>query len=168
MQNMPTSHRRALSQIDLDVIHHDGVWFSAGDKNYNGTTVDEDIARMDADYRSANERLNLSPSRMPYHLMGGPNGRLYYTLDSRAIGAHALNNNTHTIGVCTFGNFVNQQPTLIAQAVVGGACAITFRGLFRKVSIKGHYEVVSTECPGDTWPLWDDTVKIIASRFAGF
>lgn len=163
--------RRELGQITSIAVHHDGVWFPRGDRNFNGTTVDEDLARMDADYRAANERLHLSPARMPYHLMGSPNAMLYYTLDSRYIGAHVHRGNTAAIGVAGFGDFSRRWPSLELIMVYGGAAVIIWRGLWRKIPIRGHYMYPNnaTVCPGErTYPGWAPLVRNIARGFAGF
>lgn len=163
--------RRELSQINEIAIHHDASWFDAGDNDYNGTTFDEDIERMDADYRAANDRLNLNPRRQPYDLYASPNGRLYYVKDSRIIGAHVEGHNTRAMAVCGFGDFTSVWPSLVGLAVYGGGCAVIWRGLWRKVPITGHryFPAQSTVCPGNVFrPGWEALVELVAQRFAGF
>src|SRR3972149_2204219 len=160
----PASRRRSVAEINEPIIHHDGVLYSAGDKNFNGTTVDEDLARLDQDYWAVVNRENLNPPRFAYHVAISPNGpRVYYCLDSAITGAHAAGHNRHSLGFVLLGHFEDREAPLTAVAAAGGAVAASYRGLWRKVPISPHYRHLgqSTVCPGPLWPQWGPFLEMV-------
>lgn len=161
------THWRSAEQVDAIALHHDGVFYSGRDANFNGMTIDEDIARMDADYRAVNEREGLNPERHAYHLMAS-HERLYLTLDLGVIGAHAAGNNTRAIGICGLGIFVSQPPPLAQIVILGGAGSVAYRWLQRLVTISGHRQFPrqGTVCPGDAGMGVLPAVRWVAKRFA--
>ena len=172
----PASHRRPLDEIIEDIIHHDGSLLVPGDRDHNGTTMDEDVERIDADcrwfwqhQREIGEPIN--PERPPYHLWVSPNGpRVYLCLDPTITGAHAGGHNRHSLGFVLLGNFVTRTPPLTQVAAAGGAVAASYRGLQRKVPISPHSRHLgqSTVCPGPLWPQWGPFVEYVARKYAGF
>ncbi len=138
---------RPLSAVKTIVAHHDGVIMGAGDKNYNGTSEDEDIARCDAAYNAA-ERFGWPDH--PYHLMCSPNARAFWTRDTRLWAAHVGGHNHDTIGVATMGDYTSQEATIITYVTTGGAIAVVRRGLWRKPPNVRHRDMPgqSTACNG--------------------
>ncbi len=166
----PVNHRRtrSLSAIQQIAIHHDGVNFDAGDQDYDGSTVDEDLSRMDADYRSF-ARFNWYD--MAYHMMVSPNGRAYYTRTSTLVGAHVKYHNTPTLGIAGMGDYRFHWPSGVMLFLYAGAAAVVRRGLWRKVPIRGHRDFTrqSTACPGEpTYRQWLPVVDLVLNWADGF
>ncbi|KKM95373.1 hypothetical protein LCGC14_1188970 [marine sediment metagenome] len=159
------AHRRSLSQVNVQVIHHDGVLMAPGDADFNGTTLDEDLERMDADYRWAIDTKNLG--RFPYHMAATPNGRLFYTLDVGRIGAHVGGHNTRSNALVFLGSFLGQRrPTPEALCAGAKGLLIGWTWLGRLTPIEGHKEMPdqSTRCPGDGWHEWERELLYLATK----
>lgn len=159
------AHRRSLSQVNMQVIHHDGVIMEPGDEDFNGTTLDEDLERMDADYRWSIDKKNLG--RFPYHMAATPNGRLFYTLDVSRIGAHVGGHNTRSNGLVLLGSFLgSRRPTPEALCAAAKGNLILWTWLRRMTGVEGHKEMPNqnTRCPGDQWLAWERDLLILTSR----
>ena len=106
--------KRPRSWIEGGVFHHDGVLFSGTDRNFNGTTFDESIARCRAVY---NHAIAMGWKVFPYHFLIDPEGRVFTprqdVLDT--FRAHVAGYNPETgvhfnetwIGICFMGNFAD-------------------------------------------------------------
>jgi N-acetylmuramoyl-L-alanine amidase len=82
-----------------------------------------------------------------YHYMIDMAGNLLLGRDESTIGAHCLNYNSHSIGVCLFGNFELEEPT--------GYQLATLRMLLSDLKTRYPYATVvphsylgQTACPG--------------------
>ena len=162
-----TRYGRSLSQVRRTVLHHDGVIMRAGDQDFDGSTLDEDLARMDADYRWSIDQNKFG--RFPYHMAATPNGRLFYTLDVGLIGAHVGGHNTESTGLVFLGSFLgNRRPTKLAMCAGAKGLLIGWTWLGRLTQLDGHKEVhgQNTRCPGDEWHLWGPELLWLASRMA--
>jgi len=131
---------RDLTKLVGVAVHHDAVLFDAGDWNYNGSTLDEDLRRLDAIYQRG---LDMQWGGFPYHFVCSPNNRVYYTQDVRHFGAQVAHRNHELVGVAGMGISVYH-----------------FTG--RLLDVRGHREWAvapdPTACPGDTWWQWQRRV----------
>jgi hypothetical protein len=101
-----------------------------------------------------------------YHFIISSNGTVYYVGDLTTARANVLNMNNLVIGICLVGNFMNGAiPTENQLNTCNLLCAqLLFNtpqlsGIDGWEDVKGHKELSSTACPGDTWESWK--VKII-------
>lgn len=87
-----------------------------------------------------------------YHYFVRKNGTVYIGRDEKAIGAHCLNYNAVSIGICAEGNFNVETMT---EAQYNALLELT-HSIYNKYSISricGHRELNSTDCPGMKFPL---------------
>ena len=145
---------RDESKVDALAIHHDATVMVAGDLDYNGSTLDEDMDRIEAvwDYHS----LTKGWGRIGYHGMVSPNGRAFLTLPPQWVGAHIHGRNRITDGLCFMGYLSRLPPTKQAICAMGVLIAAfwRYRGGFPNISGHRGFPNQSTECPGNTAPDW--------------
>lgn len=87
-----------------------------------------------------------------YHYFVRKNGAIYIGRDEKAIGAHCINYNAVSIGICAEGNFNYEA---MGEAQYNALLQLT-RSILNKYGISricGHFEVCSTDCPGSNFPL---------------
>jgi hypothetical protein len=85
-----------------------------------------------------------------YHIEVGPDGRIFLARPMAQPGAHILNQNAHSIGVCLIGNYSQTDPTTVpGYKVLQRICAALIR---RYALLPGdvypHRAKQSTDCPG--------------------
>ena len=150
---------RDLTKLVGVAVHHDAVLFEGGDRNYNGSTLDEDLQRLDAIYQRG---LDMQWGGFPYHFVCSPNNRVYYTQDVRHFGAQVAHRNHELVGVAGMGLFTNVEPgdPLVCAYALGIISVYHFTG--RLLDVRGHREWAvapdPTACPGDTWWQWQRRV----------
>lgn len=91
-----------------------------------------------------------------YHYFVRKDGTVYIGRDEKAVGAHCLNYNAVSIGICVEGNF-NVEAMGEAQY---NALLKLIRFICNKYGINkicGHRELNSTDCPGGKFPI--DKIK---------
>jgi len=87
-----------------------------------------------------------------YHYFVSKAGKVYSGRDEKAIGAHCLNYNDQSIGICCEGNFNNDIMSEIQYSALNKLTeSILTKYSFNK--IYGHGELNSTDCPGKNFPL---------------
>ncbi len=125
-------HPRTPEQVDEIAIHQDAVAFEDVDRNFNGTTIDEERTRMQASYNwhtkyypasSAVRGQGWNWPGMGYHLYCFPSGRIYLVGDLGTIRAHVAYRNTRGIGVVGAGEFMTHPPVGLLVVALGQACA---------------------------------------------
>jgi hypothetical protein len=151
----PIGRSRDSSQLLGIAVHHDAAIMAPGDEDFDGTTLDEDLRRLDLIYRVSNDR---GWGGFPYHMVASPNGRTFYTTDVSFFGAQVADRNNELVGVALMGLFTDKAPER-AQLCAAGLAIVSFWHFFnRLVDVKGHREWARawspTECPGDTWWNW--------------
>lgn len=170
-------YARTLEKITGVAIHHDAVAFSGDDLDFNGSTVDEERARMQASY---NFHTKYWPGLVPgggsgwnwpgmgYHLYTFPSGRIYLVGDIRTIRAHVASMNTPLIGIVGAGDFTRVPPQGLHVAAYGDATAWSWLVRGAETPVDGHrIWAVSgwgTACPGNTYANWIPDVKRIAKN----
>ena len=150
------------------LTHHDGVLMAAGDVDYSGSTLDEDLERIDAIHRHSEAE---GWGAFPYHLAASPNGRLFFCRDLDRRGSHIYRRNHETLGVVALGNFMSMVPGYRQVRAVGAGVALAVREVGRDVEWPGHREYAvaehPTSCPGDSWESWRPAVWWWAGMLVG-
>ena len=152
--NQSVSWSHAMFGLIGIAIHHDGVDFGAGDHNYNGQTLDEDVARLNAIYNYNYDRLG----GFPYPLVASPNGRLFLCRDLETWGAHVAKRNNELGGIAIMGNYSYTMPPVEALCAASLGCILYWRAIGGLREVKGHgdwaYPDSETECPGPLRDFW--------------
>ena len=87
-----------------------------------------------------------------YHFYVRKDGSVYRGRPVNTIGAHCLNYNRVSVGVCFEGNFENEQMSEV-QLNAGIELVRYLKGLYPNASIVGHKDLMSTACPGRNCPM---------------
>lgn len=96
--------------------------------------------------------LNNGRSGCGYHYFIRKDGRIYVGRNEKALGAHCINYNAISLGVCLEGDFGKEK----VGEVQYRALVKLSRYLFNKYGINkihGHGELNTTSCPGGNFPL---------------
>jgi hypothetical protein len=148
-------------------IHHDAAMMNPGDLDYSGSSLNEDMARLDIIYRHS---LNQGWGGFPYHLVASPNGRAFYTTDVSLFGATVAARNHQLLGVALMGNFMLAQPGDTQLCAAARCLLATWALTGRLLAPWGHRELAlpgyATSCPGDTWPQWSGKLLTYAAALA--
>jgi len=150
-------------------IHHDGVIFTAGDRDYSGDTLNEDLDRLDAIYQRA---IDQGWGRFPYHFVASPNGRTFYTNDISHYGAHVASRNHELLGIALMGNFMPSHPSDAYLCAAARALLAIWAITGRLYGFRGHREwalpASPTSCPGNTWWTWQYRLLILTTALARY
>ena len=96
--------------------------------------------------------LNNGWSGIGYHYFVRKDGTVYRGRPENTVGAHAINANLNSIGICAEGNYEKEtMPEVQKNAIKELITDIKSR--YRDLAIKGHKEVTATSCPGCNYPL---------------
>ena len=87
-----------------------------------------------------------------YHFYVRKDGSVYRGRSINAWGAHCINYNDKSVGVCFEGNFENETMTA-AQIKAGQELVSYLKGLYPSAEVKRHKELDSTACPGKKFPF---------------
>ena len=129
--------------------HHDGVLMAPGDMDYNGTTLDEDMERLQAIYDSRVDELG----GYPYQLTASPNGRLFWCRSLYTWGAHVEKMNDRLLGIAIMGDYRKAEPPGAGLCSLSLGYIALWRFLGHLVGVQGHQKwAPGTECPGPA--LW--------------
>lgn len=94
-----------------------------------------------------------------YHYFVRKDGSIYRGRPEDTVGAHALNSNSISIGVCFEGNFENEaMPDSQLSAGAELVADILRRYRLGIDAVCGHRDVNATACPGGNFPLEAITV----------
>jgi hypothetical protein len=130
--------------------HHDGIIMPPGDADYNGTTLDEDMERLQAIYAYNLSRLG----GYPYQFTGSPNGRLFWCRSLETWGAHVGGMNDRLLGIAMMGDYRKAEPPVEGLCSLSLGYIALWRFLGHLSAVKGHGQWApgTTECPGPA--LW--------------
>jgi len=148
--------------------HHDGVLMPPGDTDYSGSTLNEDLTRLDIIYSHAKAQ---GWGRFPYHFVASPNGRTLYTNDVAHWGAHVASRNFELLGIALMGDFTSSLPA--ATQLCAAARAIIAIWLLTNAlpPMRAHYEwalpAYPSTCPGPLWPMWKLLLLDFTKRLHG-
>lgn len=91
-----------------------------------------------------------------YHFLVRKDGSIYSGRDIDSLGAHCLNNNHDSIGICAEGNYmIENMPDIQKLKIVELIKFIESK--YGDLVVGGHKEFSSSECPGKNYPL--DEIK---------
>lgn len=176
-------HSRSLDQITGIAAHHDAVAFQDVDRNFNGTTIDEERARMQASYnwhtkffpqptpiQGWDGRYGWNWPGMGYHIYVFPSGRIYLIGTLQTVRAHVAYRNTPLAGIVFAGDFTTLRPA-IGSILAGGAAILWLWALIERIiPTEGHrwhaVEGWETSCPGDTYAEWVPRLEQTAAKLA--
>ena len=101
--------------------------------------------------------LNNGWSGIGYHFYIRRDGNIYQGRPLDTIGAHCLNNNSDSIGICFEGNM--QKENLTEEQLKNGKMLVQWLlykyKLKAKKNVFGHRDLMATACPGKNFPLAD-------------
>lgn len=173
---------RTAEQVTGLALHHDAVAFQDIDRNFSGTTIDEERARMQASYnwhtkfRDGNpdmKRIGVDGWNWPgmgYHLYAFPSGRIYLVGDLATVRAHVAHRNTPLAGLVLAGDFTNAPPVDGLLLAAGSALLYIWGWTGRIIEPRGHRQWAvagwGTACPGNTYQAWVPSILEIAAAIA--
>ncbi|XP_059161421.1 peptidoglycan recognition protein 1-like [Physella acuta] len=87
-----------------------------------------------------------------YSYVIGGDGAVYEGRGWDKVGAHTKGYNSVGYGFCFIGNFMSKLPTAAALQAAKDmiACGVTLGKIQPNYTLRGHRDMVSTQCPGDT------------------
>lgn len=95
-------------------------------------------------------------SGIGYHFFITKDGQVYRGRPEDAIGSHCYKNNSYTLGICAQGNYMKENMTIVQRKAIIELCKYLCEKYKIKI-IKGHKQLVQTDCPGINFPL--DAIK---------
>ena len=105
--------------------------------------------------------LNKGWSGIGYHFVVRKNGSIERGRPEDTVGAHAVNNNSDSIGICFEGNFETETMPE-AQKEAGKELVAYLKQKYGISTVQKHKDVASTACPGKNFPF-DEIVNGQAS-----
>lgn len=160
--------RRTVAQITGIALHHDAAFFDGADKNFNGTTEDEEYARIYAVHRMHTQTNGWGG--IAYHLYVFPSGRMWHVGDLLTIRAHVHSRNLPLVGIVAAGNFTSVPPPLGTLLAYSNAIDAVNRQLKKPLPYKGHRDWAipsqPTACPGDTYQQWIHVPALVIEAIA--
>lgn len=127
----------ARKYTDAIVLHHAAI----------KTASAEDI------HRAHLQRDNGTWAGIGYHLYIRKNGEIHEGRPLWASGAHVLNHNYHTVGVCVEGNYDVETAMPVVQLNAVREALRYLKGVYPDARIMCHKELQATACPGKYYPL---------------
>lgn len=100
--------------------------------------------------------LNNGWSGIGYHYYVRKDGSVYTGRPEYASGAHTVDYNSQSIGVCFEGNFENEKMSN-TQLKAGQELIAYIKGKYPKAQVKKHKDFNSTACPGKNFPFEEVT-----------
>ena len=125
------------SVTDAIVLHHAAIKTASAD----------DI------HRAHLQRDNGTWAGIGYHLYIRKDGSIHRGRPLWASGAHVLNENWHTVGVCVEGNYDVETTMPAAQLNAVREALRYLKGIYPNAAIKCHRDMQATACPGRYYPL---------------
>lgn len=87
-----------------------------------------------------------------YHFYVRKDGKVYRGRPIDTVGAHCLNYNGSSIGICFEGNFETEEMP-VKQLKAGQELVSYLKDLYPKAVVKRHSDLCSTACPGRSFPF---------------
>lgn len=97
-------------------------------------------------------------SGIGYHFYVRKNGEVHRGRPEWAAGAHVLNHNGHTIGVCAEGNYEVEEDMPDEQLAALRELVAMLRACYPAAEIRRHSDYMATACPGKYYPF-DEIAK---------
>lgn len=87
-----------------------------------------------------------------YHFLVRKDGSVYRLRPEAAVGAHASDNNSNSLGICFEGNFETESMTDI-QKHAGAELVAYLKNRYGISTVQRHKDVGTTTCPGKNFPF---------------
>ena len=97
------------------------------------------------------QHLKTGYSGIGYHFYVRKDGSIYEGRPKETVGAHCLNKNYNSIGVCFEGNFELEEMGH-AQKSAGGKLVSYLMGIYPEARVVCHRDMMATACPGKKFP----------------
>lgn len=142
----------------MTIIEHDWSWrHGLSARKYTDAIVLHHAAAKTASaediHRAHLQRDGGTWAGIGYHLYIRKNGEIHRGRPIWASGAHVLNHNYHTVGVCVEGNYDVETVMPAAQLQAVREALRYLKGLYPNAAIKCHRDLQATACPGRFYPL---------------
>ena len=118
----------SFNAIDTIVVHHAAM---------DGSV--QDIHRV---------HKQMGWSGIGYHLYIRKDGSIWKGRPLNTLGAHVKGHNSHTIGICLEGNYVNEVPSSTILSSLSFAIQYVRQVVGKNLPVKGHRDLMATACPG--------------------
>lgn len=92
-------------------------------------------------------------SGIGYHYYVRKSGEIHRGRPEWAEGAHTLNHNGHTIGICAEGNYEVEEDMPDEQLVALRELVAMLREKYPGIDVKRHKNYMATACPGQYYPF---------------
>lgn len=144
--------------MNLKIIEHDWSWrHGLSARKYTDAIVLHHAAAKTASAEDIH-RMHLQRDKgtwagIGYHLYIRKNGEVHRGRPIWASGAHVLNHNYHTVGVCVEGNYDVETVMPAAQLQALREALAYLKELYPSAAIKCHRDLQATACPGKWFPL---------------
>ena len=102
-------------------------------------------------------------SGIGYHLFIRKNGEVYQGRPIDTLGAHTLNQNSDSIGICLEGRLTQEKPTKAQMNSLKQVLAY-LRGIYGNIPFKGHKDYMATDCPGSLMEYMGELNGAAASK----
>ncbi len=99
------------------------------------------------------QHLRQGYSGIGYHYYIRKDGKVYAGRPIQKVGAHCLNYNSVSVGVCFEGNYETETIMPEAQKKAGIELVRHLKGIYPGAEIKGHRDLYATACPGRNFPF---------------
>jgi len=103
-------------------------------------------------YNIHNWHLSNQWSGCGYHYFINKEGRIFRGRQDDVIGSHAKGYNSTSIGICFEGDFEKEMPTQV-QVESGLELVEHLKKKYNIKNVKGHKDLMTTNCPGSLFPL---------------
>lgn len=97
-----------------------------------------------------------------YHFLIRKDGKVYRLRPEWAIGAHAIGNNSDSVGICFEGAF-NHEMMGQAQIQAGRDLVAYLKNKYGFEKVQRHKDVGQTDCPGSNFPF----AEIVSGKTSG-
>ena len=103
------------------------------------------------------QHINQDYSGIGYHYYIRKDGSIFAGRPVGTVGAHCLNYNNKSVGICFEGNFENEKMGE-AQIKAGAELVKYLKGIYKSAVVVRHKDKNATSCPGNNFP-YDDIVS---------
>jgi hypothetical protein len=104
-----------------------------------------------------NQHLGQGGSGIGYNFYVRKDGKVYSGRPIDTVGAHTLDYNSVSIGICFEGNFETEKMNVV-QIKAGRELISYLKGKYPKAEVKKHRDFNTTACPGKKFPF-DEVTK---------
>ena len=145
-------------QTMIHIIEHDWDWrHGLSARKYTDAIVLHHAAIKTASaediHRAHLQRDGGTWAGIGYHIYVRKNGEVHEGRPLWASGAHVLNENYHTVGICVEGNYDVETAMPKAQLEAVASVLRYLKSVYPDAAIKCHKDMQATACPGRYYPL---------------